>query len=66
MKASILFIFFYISTSLFAATDDVPDVGTSSSSVRFAAIGDYGSGSQNEADVASLLDNWNVEWSVLL
>jgi hypothetical protein len=56
MKHSILLIFFYISTSLFAATD--------SSTVRFAAIGDYGSGSQNEADVASLLDSWNVEFVI--
>jgi hypothetical protein len=29
--------------------------------VRFAVIGDYGSGSQNEADVANLVKSWNPD-----
>lgn len=29
--------------------------------LRFAVIGDYGSGDQNEADVAALVDSWNPD-----
>jgi hypothetical protein len=30
-------------------------------SVRFAVIGDYGSGNKNEADVAALINSWNPD-----
>src|ERR1043165_8430148 len=31
-------------------------------STRFAVIGDYGSGSQNEADVANLVKSWSPQF----
>lgn len=31
---------------------------------RFAVIGDYGSGDQNEADVAALVDSWNPDFII--
>ena len=46
--------------------DDIVYSGTlkDGTSVRFAAIGDYGSDSQNEDDVASLVDGWNPDFVV--
>lgn len=32
--------------------------------MRFAVIGDYGQGDQNEADVANLIDSWNVDFII--
>jgi tartrate-resistant acid phosphatase type 5 len=32
--------------------------------LRFAVIGDYGSGDQNEADVAALVDSWNPDFII--
>lgn len=34
--------------------------------VRFAVIGDYGQGDQNEADVAELVNGWNVDFIITL
>ncbi|RME63773.1 MAG: alkaline phosphatase, partial [Caldilineae bacterium] len=34
--------------------------------VRFAVIGDYGSGSQGEADVAALVKSWNPDFVLTL
>jgi tartrate-resistant acid phosphatase type 5 len=44
-----------------------PEIATNTpkatpSEIRFAVIGDYGSGNQNEADVAKLIDSWNVDF----
>jgi hypothetical protein len=44
------------STSLPTATTEVP--------LRFAVIGDYGSGNQNEANVAGLVNSWSPEFVI--
>ena len=36
--------------------------GTSSNTLRFAIIGDYGTDTQSEADVADLVNSWNVDF----
>ena len=38
-----------------------PSVDQASETVRFAVIGDYGSGDQNEADVANLVKSWDPD-----
>ena len=45
-------------TSLRAA----PAAASPADTARFAVIGDYGSGSHNERDVANLIEGWNVEF----
>lgn len=39
---------------------------TPDTSFTFAVIGDYGSGTQDEADVAALVDSWNVDFVLTL
>lgn len=39
---------------------------TTASSVVFAAIGDYGSGNQDEGDVAKLIDSWQPDFIITL
>lgn len=36
----------------------------SAQSIRFAVIGDYGSGNQDEADVAALIKSWNPDFII--
>ena len=38
-----------------------PTVDIAAEAVRFAVIGDYGSGDQNEADVADLVKSWDPD-----
>jgi hypothetical protein len=38
-----------------------PTIDQAFETVRFAVIGDYGSGDQNEADVANLVKSWNPD-----
>ena len=42
----------------------VPTHVAAETRIRFAAIGDYGSGSLNEGDVANLIDSWNVDFVI--
>jgi len=44
----------------------VPKQFLISQQVRFAAIGDYGSGYSAEADVSDMIDTWNVDFVITL
>ncbi len=47
-----------------ALTPGLPATVTATATLRFAVIGDYGSGSQNEADVANLVSSWAPDFII--
>ena len=55
----VIFLFLTVSFLMVA-----PTYVTAENQVRFAAIGDYGSGSQNEGAVANLIDSWSVDFVI--
>jgi hypothetical protein len=52
------------STATIAPTPSPVPTATSSPAVRFAVIGDYGSGEKPEADVAQLVKSWNPDFII--
>jgi tartrate-resistant acid phosphatase type 5 len=53
-----------ISSETYTVTPQPSD--TTAKRVTFAAIGDYGSGNQDEGDVARLIDSWQLDFIITL
>jgi predicted phosphodiesterase len=47
-----------------ATGETVPDLTATSAPIRFGVIGDYGDGSEAEADVANLVKSWNPDFII--
>ena len=58
------FIVLLLLTSCFRTSAPIPDLepGATDGTLQFAIIGDYGTDTQSEADVAALVDSWNVDF----
>ena len=58
------FVVLLLLTSCFRTSAPIPDLepGATDGTLQFAIIGDYGTDTQSEADVAALVDSWNVDF----